>query len=246
MIPRQLLALLLVPSLAKAAETPHVNYDREVRPILSENCFHCHGQDATKRKAKLRLDTREGQRSKEAVIPGQPDESELIYRIFIKEGDEQMPPPDSHRALTEAQKDLLKRWVAEGAEFSGHWAFQPLQRPAVPEVLAGHPANPIDRLRAREVAGGTAYAIADGHARDAHPARHARSHGSAADACRRGCFPRGREAGTPMSAWSIGCWPRHITASGWRCRGSTPHVTRTRTASSRTATPSNGSGATGW
>ena len=106
-IGRLLTALLSLPSLVLAAGPPApVNYGRDVRPLLSENCFYCHGQDANKRKAKLQLNTRNGQRAKDAVLPGQPDKSELLRRIFSTDKDEQMPPPDSHRALTAAQKDL--------------------------------------------------------------------------------------------------------------------------------------------
>ena len=139
--------LLMVPLLAQAASVvPRVNYGREVRPILSENCFYCHGQDANKRKAKLQLNTREGQRAHEAVVPGQPEKSELIKRIFSKDKEEQMPPPDSHRSLKLEQKDLLKRWIAEGAEFNGHWAFEGLQRPMPPKVRGAKLKiqNPID------------------------------------------------------------------------------------------------------
>ncbi len=132
---------------AAAAPAPRVNYGRDVRPILSENCFYCHGQDANKRKAKLQLNTQEGQRAKDAVVPGQPDQSELVRHIFSTDPDEQMPPPDSHRALTVAQKDLLKRWIAEGAEFSGHWAFEPLERPQLPMVKNRKwLRNPIDQF----------------------------------------------------------------------------------------------------
>jgi len=115
----------------QAAPAP-VDYGRDVRPILSENCFYCHGQDGNKRKAKLQLNTRAGQRANDIVVPGQPAKSELIKRLFSTDPDELMPPPDSHRTLTAAQKELLQRWIAEGAKFEGHWAFEPLERPAVP------------------------------------------------------------------------------------------------------------------
>ncbi len=143
--------LLLLPSLTQAASAPpRVNYGRDVRPILSENCFYCHGQDANKRKAKLQLNTRAGQRTNDVVVPGHPNKSELIRRIYTTNADDQMPPLDSHRALTATQKDLLKRWIAEGAEFSGHWAFEPLQRPVVPNASSFKAQNPIDAfIRAR-------------------------------------------------------------------------------------------------
>ncbi|MSU23419.1 MAG: DUF1553 domain-containing protein [Opitutus sp.] len=142
------LLTLVVRPLAAAARAPApLDYGRDIRPILAENCFYCHGQDATKRKAKLRLDTLEGQRSKEVVVPGQPADSELINRIFSDEEDERMPPLDSHRSLTPAQKDLLRRWVAEGAPFAAHWAFTPLVRPAAPAVRQTKwVRHPLDRF----------------------------------------------------------------------------------------------------
>ena len=140
--------LLLLPALTQAASAPpRVNYGRDVRPILSENCFYCHGQDANKRKAKLQLNTRAGQRTNDVVVPGQPNKSELIRRICTTNADDQMPPPDSHRALTAAQKSLLERWIAEGAEYSGHWAFEPLEQPKLPVVKNQKwVRNPIDQL----------------------------------------------------------------------------------------------------
>jgi hypothetical protein len=122
-----------------------VSYSRDVRPILSENCFYCHGQDANHRKAKLRLDTEDGQRAKKAVVPGDAAKSELIRRILTNDPDDQMPPPDSHRVLNDAQKALIKRWVAEGGKFEKHWAFVAPTRPDVPTVAGdAQPANPID------------------------------------------------------------------------------------------------------
>ena len=124
-----------------------IDYSRDVRPILAENCFHCHGQDAARREAKLRLDTFEGQRQNDTIVPGKPDDSELIYRILSDEEDVQMPPRDSHRMLSSAQKNLLRRWVEEGAPFSPHWAFTKIVRPTAPAVQAVDWAiNPIDRF----------------------------------------------------------------------------------------------------
>ncbi len=135
--------LLLVPSLASAAvaDAP-VSYNRDVRSILSENCFYCHGQDPNHREADVRLDTGEGQRAGDLILPGKPDESELIRRILSEDPDERMPPPKSNRRLSPSQKETLRRWVAEGAAFEGHWAFQPPVRPTVPEVPGA--SNPID------------------------------------------------------------------------------------------------------
>ncbi len=105
-----------------------VDFNRDVRPILSDNCFPCHGQDAHERKAKLRLDTERGSRmdlgGHAAVVPGDVEKSELVRRIFATETDDRMPPPDSHHVLTGHQQDLLKRWVAEGGKYDRPWAFQ--------------------------------------------------------------------------------------------------------------------------
>jgi hypothetical protein len=124
--------------LTARAEDP-VRYGRDIRPILAENCFYCHGQDPNHRKADVRLDTADGQ--KETLTPGDPDASELVKRILSKDDGDVMPPPKSNRKLTEQQKQLLKRWVKEGAKFEGHWAFSAPKRPAVPK--SGH-SNPID------------------------------------------------------------------------------------------------------
>ncbi|QVL31239.1 DUF1553 domain-containing protein [Telmatocola sphagniphila] len=132
--------VLLLPGLLRAA--PPVSYGRDVRPILSENCFYCHGQDTNHRKADLRLDTAEGQKAEKLIIPGKPSESELVQRILSHDADKMMPPPKSNRKLTDAQKEILQRWIAEGAKFEGHWAFQTPVRPAVPKVASV--SNPID------------------------------------------------------------------------------------------------------
>ncbi|HEX8201936.1 MAG TPA: DUF1549 domain-containing protein, partial [Isosphaeraceae bacterium] len=138
--------LLLAPATAGAADA--VSYGRDVRPILAENCFDCHGQDPNRRQADLRLDTEAGQRAEGIVVPGQPDESELLYRILSDDDTERMPPPKSNRHLTPAQKETLRRWVAEGAPFEGHWAFRPPVRPPLPPGTgATHPIDAFIRHR---------------------------------------------------------------------------------------------------
>jgi hypothetical protein len=124
-----------------AAEQPLIGFNQSIRPILSDNCFACHGPDAGTRKGKLRLDLREAALDRKAIIPGKPDESELIKRIFTSDPDDLMPPSDSHKALSSAQKDLLKQWVAEGAAYEGHWSYIPPVKPSTP---AGR--NGIDHL----------------------------------------------------------------------------------------------------
>ncbi len=119
---------------ASAATVPPVSYGRDIRPILSDKCFKCHGPDAETREAKLRLDTREGIVAK-AVVPGQAEKSELVKRVLSEDDEERMPPPDSKLTLTGEQKELLRRWVAEGATFTEHWSFEPLpEKIDVPHV----------------------------------------------------------------------------------------------------------------
>ena len=130
---------------AEAEPAPQWTYNRDVRPILSDNCFACHGPDKNKRKAKLRLDDRDMALEKKAFVPGKPDQSELVKRIFSSDPKEQMPPPESHKKLTEAQRGMLRAWIEQGARYEPHWSYITPRRPAVPEVLDGtwgH--NPID------------------------------------------------------------------------------------------------------
>ena len=124
-----------------------VAYNRQIRPILSENCFFCHGPDSRKRKAKLRLDIGEEAIARGAFVPGNPEKSELVRRIFTAKEDDVMPPPAAHRTLTEAQKELLRRWIAAGAVYEPHWAYQKPEKPAVP----GN-SNPIDTLIQKRLA----------------------------------------------------------------------------------------------
>lgn len=143
----RLALVLLVSAAAARAQTATLDYGRDVRPILAENCFQCHGQDPGTREGKLRLDTREGQRKPGVIVPGKPGESELIARILSPHDDERMPPAESPRTLSAAQKDTLKRWVQEGATFAEHWAFAAPQRPALPEVKQrAWVRSPVDRF----------------------------------------------------------------------------------------------------
>ena len=127
-----------------------VDFNREVRPILADHCFTCHGLDEASRKAGLRLDlraeaTRAAKSGDVPIVPGSPDDSELVARIFATEPDHVMPPPKTKRPLSVAQKVTLRRWVAEGAEYRGHWAFERPKRPSVPKVRReGWARGPID------------------------------------------------------------------------------------------------------
>ncbi len=127
----------LRPAAAGDTAPKTVEFNRDVRPIQSENCYHCHGPDAKHREADLRLDVRAVALSAKAIVPGSPDESELVTRIFSQSRDEVMPPPASHKKLTPQQKELLKRWIAEGAAYQGHWSYTPPTKPNVPTGLNG-------------------------------------------------------------------------------------------------------------
>jgi hypothetical protein len=130
---------------ARAADQPPMRFSRDVLPVLAENCFQCHGPDERARKAKLRLDDRAGLTS--VVVPGKADASELIRRINATPADGRMPPAKSNRTLSAAQKELLRRWVNEGAAWGRHWAYEPPERVAPPAVSsAARVRNPIDQF----------------------------------------------------------------------------------------------------
>ena len=111
-------------------------YNRDIRPILTENCFACHGPDKNQRKAKLRLDVRDVALERGAIVPGKPAESKLVDHIFSKDADDIMPPPATGKSLNADQKESLKKWIAAGAQYEPHWSYIKLQPPPVP-----HPAN---------------------------------------------------------------------------------------------------------
>src|SRR5690349_16337552 len=107
---------------AAAAAERKVEYNRDVRPILAENCFACHGADSAARKAELRLDKRETA-IKSVIVPGNVEKSPLVDRISSHDVDEMMPPPKTKKTLTAAQKETLKHWIAQGAEYQLHWSL---------------------------------------------------------------------------------------------------------------------------
>ena len=130
-----------------SAKADDVEFNRDIRPILRETCFRCHGPDSGSRKADLRLDKREQAIEAGAITPGKLDESELIARILSDDPEEMMPPPKSHKSLNAGQKELLKRWVASGAEYQPHWAFIAPNKVEPPKVKdANWSKNPIDRF----------------------------------------------------------------------------------------------------
>jgi len=135
-----------------AADQTKINFNSDIRPLLSDNCFQCHGPDDKKREAGLRLDLRESaikpnESGETALVPGDVQASALVKRILSTDPDERMPPEKSHKKLSAEQIDLLKRWVAEGGVYQGHWAFGPVERPAVPKVSDEKwPRGSIDRF----------------------------------------------------------------------------------------------------
>jgi hypothetical protein len=138
-----ILPLLVMPAsgpLAAAAESlpAVVEFNRDIRPILSENCFTCHGPDRARRKADLRLDTEAGAFAdlggSRAIEPGDPDKSELLRRVATDNRRERMPPAKSGRRLTERQIQLLRRWIEQGAKWQAHWSLIPPKRPPLPHV----------------------------------------------------------------------------------------------------------------
>lgn len=141
---RPLILALLLP-VGTMAESPRVSYNRDVRPILASKCFACHGPDEDKREADLRLDVR-AEAVKNAIKPGKPEASELMKRITAHDKDEVMPPPSSPKPLTDSEREVLRHWIAEGAAYEEHWAFQPIRQPAVPRMgVSQEPtAHPID------------------------------------------------------------------------------------------------------
>jgi len=124
-----------------------VSYNRDIRPILSGNCFYCHGQDANKRQGDLRLDVRDVAIEVAAIVPNDLAGSGLIERISSGDPDIVMPPPGSNRQLSPEQKKMLARWITEGAAYESHWAYIAPQRPAKSAVRNQNwPRNPIDQF----------------------------------------------------------------------------------------------------
>jgi len=255
-------ALILLASFV--VSQAEVDFNRDIQPILSENCYFCHGPDGKARKADLRLDRKEGAfRTKDdvtPVVPGDPGHSELIKRIFSDDPDEVMPSPKSHRTLTEVQKQALKRWVEEGAKWGEHWAFVAPKRAAVLAIaeinlpvsewrnstdgFSDWGRNPIDAFVAAE-----------------HENRHLQPRPEAPKAVllRRlsldlaGLSPTPEELRAFESDRSPNAYEKVVDrllasptmANVWRCPGSMPRAMRTATASSRMATPISMSGAIG-
>ncbi len=128
-------------ALVAADASDKVDFNFQVRPILADRCFKCHGPDEKARKAKLRLDLpesayaiRDAEKQRRALVPSHPEQSELFRRITTTEDDDRMPPAASNLSLSDPEKELLRRWIEQGAEYQPHWAFLAVQKPAVPAV----------------------------------------------------------------------------------------------------------------
>ena len=124
-----------------------VDFNRDVRSILSDKCFLCHGPNETDRAAGLRLDLRDEALDASAIVPGDPEASEILSRILSDDPDVMMPPPSTKKRISASEADLLRRWISQGAPYDDHWAFIPPRRPAIPDV--SDPSwirNPIDRF----------------------------------------------------------------------------------------------------
>jgi hypothetical protein len=144
--------LLTVLAALSAAAEP-VKFNRDIRPIMSDTCFRCHGPDKRARMAGMRLDRREEALKPTPsgaipIVPGDAEKSAIVQRIFADDPARRMPPKYADKTLTDAQKETIRRWVAEGAVYEGHWAYQPVKRPPVPEVAEAKAPirNPIDNF----------------------------------------------------------------------------------------------------
>ena len=137
--------LVLATTLPIAKGEEKLSFNRDIRPILSDKCFYCHGPDKNTREADLRLDVREAAVEMEAIVPGDVKASESYWRITSDDEDELMPPPESHKSLTADEKKLITKWIEQGAEYEAHWAYLPIERPqgfpqgskAIDEIVTG-------------------------------------------------------------------------------------------------------------
>ena len=133
-----------------------VDFTNEVRPILSEYCFHCHGPDKSTREAGLRLDLSEGAIKDlggySAIIPGKPGDSELVFRLHSDDKDEIMPPPETGKRLNKKQKEILEEWIKQGANYEEHWSFLPIANPDIPtKSFKSKSSHPVDRFLAQRI-----------------------------------------------------------------------------------------------
>ena len=147
-----------------ASADPPVEFNRDVRPILTDKCFACHGPAAKEADGDLRLDSQESAtRPDGPIVPGDPEASELVRRIFSTDVDEVMPPEETHKSLEESERELLRRWIAQGAKYEPHWAYAPLSRPTVPQTPSTPSATgSIEPVRSRASCRGGSQTFAPG------------------------------------------------------------------------------------
>ncbi len=147
-----LFSLLVLPGrIGEAAGAERVDFSAQVRPLLANRCFRCHGPDEDTLEAGLRLDlpetaTAEADSGSVAIVPNKPEESELIARVTSTDEDLRMPPAEAGEALSADELTLLSRWIAEGADYQQHWSFVPIRRPALPKLDTKRVAHPVDRF----------------------------------------------------------------------------------------------------
>ncbi len=136
---------------APAPSGANISFNRDVRPIMSGTCFRCHGPDESSRRAGMRLDLRDEALKRRGngtpIVPGQPDESLIVRRIFSDDPARVMPPAAIHKELTDAQKQVIRRWIEQGAVYEGQWSYQPVVRPAVPAAAARNPIDAFVQVR---------------------------------------------------------------------------------------------------
>jgi hypothetical protein len=220
---------------ARARAEDPLDFNRDIRPILSENCFYCHGQDGQKREADLRLDDRQAAIDAGAIVPGEPGASTMLERIHSTDPDVLMPPPGSNRRLSDAQKKTLDRWIKDGAEYEPHWAFTPPERPTPPDVKqADWVRNDIDRFVLAKIEAAGLAPSPEAHRSTLIRRLHADL------------------IGLPPTPAEVDAFVADPDPCAYEflvdrlCPGSTPPAMPTAMASSRMATPGSGSGATGW
>ncbi|MDG2130961.1 MAG: PSD1 and planctomycete cytochrome C domain-containing protein [Fuerstiella sp.] len=149
----QRLSVLILSCLVPSVSASEIDFSRDIRPILSDNCFRCHGPDAENREGNLRLDLRNTSIESGAISPGEPGASKIMQRILSDDGDTVMPPESTEKKVSTDEVTLLRKWIAEGAEYSEHWAFVAPQRPEVPGLTTDRPVrNPIDSFVAAKLA----------------------------------------------------------------------------------------------
>ena len=228
------------PSVA-AEKTPPlaVSFNRDIRPLLSDNCFSCHGPDANHRQADLRLDLREAAIDSGAIVPGEPAESLIVERIDETDPELVMPPPESHKKLTAAQKELLARWIAQGAEYQPHWAYVPPVKQPVPEGT-----NPVDHFVQRRLAE-VGLSLSPAAERRTLARRLAFDLTGLPPNPEQVAASRTTRRPMLMQSSSSSCWPVRTMANEWRSAGSTWSGLPTRSAITRTIPATSGPIATG-